>query len=148
MLLTLSVSASLLNPLSILTITITRKVIFKFISALKLWLVYTDFFAIILLHVLILCSKNCSLVSIFDVLHTSSIISFMKTLIRNQFIQLIDLFLYFILMVQLTFLKSLFTLLSFLYATPRFLPQRRAPHNTNGCRPRTTDDRKEGPEAL
>ena len=67
-------------------------VTFKSISVLRLWLVLMNSFATTLLHVRIPCSKNCSLFSVLDFPHTSSIILLTKTLIRNQFIQLIHLF--------------------------------------------------------
>ena len=101
---TLSVSASLLNPPSMLTFKLTKK-ISKYNLAPKLRLVYTNFFVIILLNVLIPCSKNCSPTSLLDVLHTSLIISLKKALIINQFNQLLHLFLHFVLMIRPIFLK-------------------------------------------
>ena len=121
--LTLSLFASLLNLLSILTFMLPGKVIFKSILAPKLWLAYTNFFAITLLHGLILCLKNCSPIFLLDFFHTSSIISLMKILITNQFIQLIHLFLHFILMIRPIFLEYFLPTLLIFYATPRFLPQ-------------------------
>ena len=72
---TVSVFASLLNLLSILTIKLPRKLIFKLILAPKLWLAYTNFFDITFLQALIPCSENCSPISLLDFLHTSSILS-------------------------------------------------------------------------
>ena len=83
--------------------TLPRKVFFKFISAAKLRLVHTKFFAITLLHVLIPCSKSCSLFSLLDFLHSSSILSLMKTVITKQLIHLIHLFLHFTLMIRTFF---------------------------------------------
>ena len=75
------------KPLSISYFTLT-KVIFKFISVLKLRLVYTNFFDNTLFHVLSSCSKNCSSIFRPDFLHTSSIILLLKSLIMNQFVLL------------------------------------------------------------
>ena len=124
-------------------------VTFKSISVLKPWLVYMNSFATTLLHVRIPCSKNCSPISLLDFLHTSSIILFMKTLIMNQFIQLIQLFPHFILMIRPTF-PTYFSphFLYFYYATLKFLPQRRAHYSRKGP-PAENDRRPErGPGAL
>ena len=64
---------------------------------------FMNFFATTLLHVLIPCLKKCSPISRLEILHTSSIIKLMKTLIINQFISLNHLFLRFNLMIRPTF---------------------------------------------
>ena len=119
----LSLSTFLLKLLIILTFTLTKKIIFNFILAPKRWLAYTNFFAITLLHVLIICSRNCFPLSLLDFFHTTSNISLLKTLITNQFIQPIHLFLRSIQITQFTFLKSFSLYPSrFLCSPKEFLP--------------------------
>ena len=124
------------------------KVIFKIISALKLWLASTNYSAIILLHLQTHSLKNFSVV----VLHVFTLIS-LNTLLTNTlrmkdpFIQLIHLFLHSILMIRPTFPKHFFTLrFVFCYATPKFLPVSRAQDIKKGRRLRTTDDPEESPK--
>ena len=126
MLPTSSMSASLANPLSTLTFTLPRNVIFKLISAPKLWLVYTNFFAITLLHVLISCSRNYSPISLLHSFHTFSITSNMKTLITNQFIHTIHLFQHFTMMTRPVFRKSFSLCCSYFLCNSKLSPQRRA----------------------
>ena len=82
------------------------EVTFKFISALKQWLVCTIFFAIIPFHVRTHSSKNYLLIF----LH-AFILIFLITLptntlrMKNQLIQLIHLFLHSTLMIRPTFLR-------------------------------------------
>ena len=123
---TSSTSASVPNRPSTLTFMLPRKVIFKFISALQLWLIYKNLFSITLLHVLFPCLKNCSPISLQDFLHTSSVKSFMKTLITNQFTPLTHQFLHFILTIQPISLKYFSMFPTFLLCNSKFLPQRRA----------------------
>ena len=59
----------------------------------------------LLCHHSLTCSEP-SPISLLDFLHTSSIISIMKALIMNQFIQLIHLFLHFIPMIRPIFLEN------------------------------------------
>ena len=120
----LSVSASPLDLLLTLTFPVLRKVIFKLDLVPELWLVCTNFFAILFLHVPILYLKKCSPISLLDFFRTSSIIVLMKTPITNQFIQLLHLLLHFIPTIQPTFLKYFFISLFFV-CNPKFLPQKR-----------------------
>ena len=125
------------------------RVTFKFISALKQWLVCTNFFAIIHLHVRTHSSKNYLPTFLHGFILTFLITLPMSTLrMKSQPIQSTLQLLHFILTTQLTSLKYFYIVLIF-YATPRFLPQGRQ-HATykKGRRPRTTDDPQEGPEAL
>ena len=90
------------------------KVIFKFISALKQWLVCTTFFAIIPLHLRTHSLKNYSLTFLHAFTLIFSTLLPTNTLrMKNQFIQSIRNFLHFIPMIRLTFPKNF--LLSFLY---------------------------------
>ena len=111
------------NWISLINVT------FKSISVLKPWLVYMNSFAITPLHVLIFCSKNCSLTSLLGFLHTSSIRSLMTILITNLFFQSIHLFLHFILTTQPNFLEC-FHIFFIFYASPKFLPQGQAQDDT------------------
>ena len=114
-----------INSLLTVPFLLPRKVSFKFISVLKQWLVCMIFFAITRLHVRTHSSKNYLLTFL-----RVFILIFLITLptntprMKNQFIQLTDLFLHFILTTQLTFLKYFYIVLIF-YATPRILPQGR-----------------------
>ena len=122
------------------------KVTFKFISALKQWLVCTIFFAIIPLHVRTHSSKNYSPISLHGFTLIFSITLFMSTLrMRSQSIQSTLRLLHFILTTQLTFLKYFYIVLIF-YATPRFLPhgRRHATFKRAPGRERPTT-RKKGP---
>ena len=126
MLLTLSVSASLSNLLLILNITLTRKVIFRFISALTLRLAYTSSFAIIFLNVLTLCSKNYFLnfVHVF-ILISSIILSTNTPRMMNQSILLTHQFLHSILTMQTIFLELFYVfLIPNFYATLTFFTTR------------------------
>ena len=117
------------------------KVTFKFISALKQWLVCTIFFAIIPLHVRTHSSKNYLLIF----LHVFILI-FLITLptntlrMKNQFIQLIHLSLNSTLMIRLTFLKYFIPYFVFFYATPNFTTRTGTGRYKKGRRPRTTGD--------
>ena len=102
------------------------KVTFKFISALKQWLVCTISFAIIHLHVRTHSLKNYLLISLPAFTLIFSITLSMSTpRMRNQSIQLTYLFLNSTLMIRLTFLKYFIPYFVFFYATPKFLPQER-----------------------
>ena len=82
------------------------KVTFKFISALKQWLVCTIFFAIIPLHVRTHSSKNYLLIFLHGFILIFLITLPTNTLrMKNQFIQLIHLSLHSTQMIRLTFLR-------------------------------------------
>ena len=122
--------------------TLMIKVIFKIISALKQWLACTIFFATTLLHPRTHSSKNYS--PIF--LHVFTLI-FLITLptnilrMKNQFVQLIHLFLHSTLMIRPTFLKNFMLYFCiFFYATTKFLPQKRAQDSRKG--PPAENDRR------
>ena len=120
------------------------KVTFKFISALKQWLVYTIFFAIIHLHVRTHSSKNYLPIFLHGFILIFLIILPMSTLrMRCQSIQSTLRLLRSILTTQLTFLEYFYIVLIF-YATPRFLPQgrRHATYKRAAGRERPTTRRK------
>ena len=127
------------------------KVIFKFISALKEWLVCTIFSAIILLHVRTHSSKNYS--PIFLRVFTPT---FLNTLpantprMKNPFIQWLHLFLHSTLMIRPTFLRYFVSYFCtfFLCNLKIFTTRTVSQDIQKGRRPRTTDDLQEGPEAL
>ena len=122
--------------------TLLIKVSFKFILALKQWLVCTIFSATILLHLRSHSSKIYSLIFLHVSILIFPIISPTNTpRVRNQFIRSTLQFLHFILTLQLTFPNYFF--ISFFYATQNFLPQRRALDIQQGRRTRTTDDPRE-----
>ena len=95
--------------------------IFKFTSAPKRWPVYTNFCAVILSRLMILCSKNYFPTSLLDFLHTFSITLVMKFPITNQFIRSTLQFRHFLPTIPLIFLNCFYIFLIF-YATRRFLP--------------------------
>ena len=126
------------------------RVTFKFISALKQWLVCTIFFAIIPLHVRTHSSKNYLLI----LLHVFILI-FLITLptntlrMKNQSIQSTHLFLNSILMIRLTFPKNFIPYFVFFLCNSKIFTTRTAARDIQkGRRPRTTGDPQEGPEAL
>ena len=122
------------------------RVTFKFISALKQWLVCTIFFAIIHLHVRTHSSKNYSLIFLPGFTLIFSITLSMSTpRMRSQSIRSTLQLLHFILTTQLTFLK--FFLLFFCNAKI-FTTRTAARDIQKGRRPRTTGDPQEGPETL
>ena len=128
--------------------TLMIRVIFKFISALKQWLVCTIFFATSLLHLRTHLSTNSSLIFLRVFILIFSIISPTNTpRMMNQSIQLTLHILNFILTIQLTFFKY-FDIFLIFHATPKILPQRRPLGIQKGRRPRTTDDPTESPQAL
>ena len=100
--------------------TLMIKVIFKFISALRPWVACTIFSAIILLHLRIHSSKNYS---IFLYVFTLIFLITLPTItprMKNQFIQLIRLFLRFTFDHSTYFSLIFYTLLVyFFYATPK-----------------------------
>ena len=146
----MSVSASLLNLLSTLTFSSPRKVISKLTLVLRLWLVCMTFFAIIPSHLRIHSSTNYFLIFVHVFTLISSITSPTNTPpMLNQSILSTHQFLNFIPSVRPTFPKYFFKLtFCFFYATPKFLPQRRA-HDSRKGPPAVNDRRPEGgPEAL
>ena len=119
------------------------KVIFKFISALKPWLVCRIFSATNLLHLRTHSSKNYSLIFLHAFIPIFSILSPTNTLrMKNQFVLTTLPFLHFIPMIHPIFPKYLL-LYYFFYATPKFLPQRRAQDSRKGP-PAENDRRPEG----
>ena len=116
------------------------KVTFKSTLALRRWLVCTIFFAINHLHVRTHFSKNYSPISLHGFTLMFSITLFMSTLrMKSQSIQSTLQLLHFILTTQLTFLEYFYIVLVF-YATPKFLPQRRAQDDKKG--PPAENDRR------
>ena len=122
------------NWISLINVT------FKFTSAQRPWQIFTNFFAVTLLHVLIPCSKNCFLVSLLDFLRISSTISHMKVLITNQINRSTPESLLFFPTIQPTF--HIFLQLKILH--------QKDGHRTvkSSCRPRTTDNQEAGPKAF
>ena len=136
------------NPLLILAFSLRTRVITKLNVVLKLWLVCTAVSANILLHLRIHSLKNHSLTSLQGFTPKFSIITPTNTpRMMNQPILLTLPSLHFIHTTQLIFPDYFYIFLKF-YATPRFLPQNGAPHDTKDRWPRTTSDRKGGPGAL
>ena len=114
-----------INTLLTLPFLLPRKVIIKFISALKQWLVCTIFFAIARLHVRTHSSKNY----LFTFLRVFTPI-FLITLptniprMKNQFIQLIHLSLHSTVMIRPTFHSCFISCFCvFLMQLQNFLPQ-------------------------
>ena len=144
----LTVCVCLPNPLLILAFSLRTRVISKLIFVLKLWLVCTTFSANILLHLRIHSLKNEYLTSLQGFTPKLSIISPTNTpRMMNHPILLTLPSLHFIPTTQLIFPDYFYIFLIF-YATPRFLSQNGAPHDTEDRWPRTTSDRKEGPGAV
>ena len=122
------------------------RVTFKFISALKQWLICTIFFAIIHLHVRTHSSKNYSLIFLPAFTLIFSITLSMSTpRMRSQSIRSTLQLLQFILTTQLTFLKFF---LLFFFNSKIFTTRTAARDIQKGRRPRTTGDPQEGPETL
>ena len=121
---------------------------FKFISALKQWLVCTIFFAIIHLHVRTHSSKNYLLIFLPAFTLIFSITLSMSTpRMRSQSIRSTLQLLHFILTTQLTFLKYFYCYYS-LCNSKIFTTRTVTRDIQKGRRPRTTDDPQEGPQAL
>ena len=143
-------SVSPLNLLLTLIFPLHKKIIFNFTSVLKQWLVCTIFFAIILLHLRIHFLKNCSLIF----LHVFTLIVLItlptnSPRMKNQFIQLIHLFLHSTLMIRPTFLRYFISYFcTFCMQLQIFITRTVAQDIQKGRRPKTTDDPQEGPEAL
>ena len=139
-----SVSVSPLRPLLIRTFPLPRKVIFKWNLAQKLWLVYTIFSAIILLHLPTQSSKNYSLISLHVFTLKSSIISPTNTpRMMNQTILLTPPFLHFFSDGSTDFFKYLNIFLFFMQLQT-FYHNWRVQNIQKGRRPRTNDDPGEG----
>ena len=116
---------------------------------LKLWLVFTTFFAIILLHLWIHSSKNYSLIFLHIFFLISSKTSSTNTprMTNQSFLSTLQVLL-FILTIPFISPKHIFlTFLLFFCATPEFLRRRRAQDIKKGHRPRTTDNPEESPVA-
>ena len=126
----LSVSASVPNLILILTFPLPRKVIFKLTLVLKLWLVCTTFFAIILLHPRFHSLKNYSLILLqVSTIICSIIITTNTPRMTNQPILLTHQFLHFIPTIQPIFPNYFYIFLIF-SATPKILPQGEAHDDT------------------
>ena len=137
----LSVSASLLNLLLILTLLLPRKIIFKLNWVLNLWLVCTTFFAIILLHLRIHSLKKYSRIFLYVSSPIYSIILSMNTpRMMNQSILLTHQFLHFVPTIQPIFPKYFYIFLIF-FCNSKILTKRTGTGRyKKGRRPRTTDD--------
>ena len=101
------------------------KTTFKSFLALKPWLVYMNFYAIILSRLTIHFLKNCFPISLLDFFPTSLIVLHTKAPMTSLSDRSTLQSLHSTLTIQPTFLKDLYIFFTF-YETPRFLPQRRA----------------------
>ena len=102
-------------------------------------------FATTLSHVRILYSKNCSLISLLDFLHTYSIIIAYESF---QFIQSIHLFLHFILMTPHTFFTYFLPHSYYFLCNSKIFTTTTGTRHEKGRQPRTTDDLKEGTKIV
>ena len=138
MLLTISVSASSKSPINP-KLHVNKKSNLQVISVLKLELVYTSYFAIVLLHGLTLRLRNCFLVSLIDFPRIISIIIHMKVRMLDQSDRSTPQFLRFTVTIQLFSFKYIYNFLSFC-ANPNLYHKDRRRTIQKGRWPRTSDD--------